>query len=368
MADVGAPSAVAATAMLHAMDRTNHDFASFFYSELYPKEARKAKRLGHGPPPMAVLQSALFVASQRKKHGMVRDVLELLMTLPPSEWNASVYRNALYCCAQASMGELSDTGLELIEWFMTDRLPFDPDEFSLFDSMRIAKHSSMDDQYALLHAYSERNRWPGLMAYTVMMEAHLQANAPSSYGHMVVEMMDAQNIRMDLKFATVYALLLVQNHDIPKLLHLIRSMVVDEPHIEPDLYFFSALLTMVAHQAGMDGCFELVASVTSIRHFEGVLERVCNVVMQMECEGFAMSSAGLVQVIQAVSSNREMDKVVSIVAQMVAGGPRVMPFDETVFSALWTQLDKYSCANKVSLKFIQQQATSQGFERTTSTL
>ncbi|RHZ30773.1 hypothetical protein DYB37_011969 [Aphanomyces astaci] len=344
MADVGAPSAVAATAMLHAMDRTNHDFASFFYSELYPKEARKAKRLGHGPPPMAVLQSALFVASQRKKHGMVRDVLELLMTLPPSEWNASVYRNALYCCAQASMGELSDTGLELIEWFMTDR----------------------------------RNRWPGLMAYTVMMEAHLQANAPSSYGHMVVEMMDAQNIRMDLKFATVYALLLVQNHDIPKLLHLIRSMVVDEPHIEPDLYFFSALLTMVAHQAGMDGCFELVASVTSIRHFEalylaliqvgltkGVLERVCNVVMQMECEGFAMSSAGLVQVIQAVSSNREMDKVVSIVAQMVAG---VMPFDETVFSALWTQLDKYSCANKVSLKFIQQQATSQGFERTTSTL
>ncbi|RHY16663.1 hypothetical protein DYB36_009874 [Aphanomyces astaci] len=347
MADVGAPSAAAATAMLHAMDRTNHDFASFFYSELYPKEARKAKRLGHGPPPMAVLQSALFVASQRKKHGMVRDVLELLMTLPPSEWNASVYRNALYCCAQASMGELSDTGLELIEWFMTDR-------------------------------YVRGNIPVGLMAYTVMMEAHLQANAPSSYGHMVVEMMDAQNIRMDLKFATVYALLLVQNHDIPKLLHLIRSMVVDEPHIEPDLYFFSALLTMVAHQAGMDGCFELVASVTSIRHFEalylaliqvgltkGVLERVCNVVMQMECEGFAMSSAGLVQVIQAVSSNREMDKVVSIVAQMVAG---VMPFDETVFSALWTQLDKYSCANKVSLKFIQQQATSQGFERTTSTL
>ncbi|RHY48406.1 hypothetical protein DYB34_009779, partial [Aphanomyces astaci] len=257
MADVGAPSAVAATAMLHAMDRTNHDFASFFYSELYPKEARKAKRLGHGPPPMAVLQSALFVASQRKKHGMVRDVLELLMTLPPSEWNASVYRNALYCCAQASMGELSDTGLELIEWFMTDR----------YVRGNIPVGASMSWGFVPLDCHSTRTR---LMAYTVMMEAHLQANAPSSYGHMVVEMMDAQNIRMDLKFATVYALLLVQNHDIPKLLHLIRSMVVDEPHIEPDLYFFSALLTMVAHQAGMDGCFELVASVTSIRHFEAL--------------------------------------------------------------------------------------------------
>ncbi|ETV97594.1 hypothetical protein H310_09490 [Aphanomyces invadans] len=370
VAAFGAPSANAASAMLQAMDRLNKDFEPFFYSELYSGEVNSRHM-----PPMSVLQAALFAASHRKKHKMVRDVIDLLMKIPPSQWNAAVYRNALYCCAESSVGELVEIGLELIEWFITERLPFDPDEYSLFDSLRIAKQSPPDDQYAILHAYSERNRWPNLMAYTMMMEAHLQAKAPSSYGNMVVDMMAAQQIPMDLKFATVYALLLLQNHNHVKLLDLIRTMVHDA-NVPPDEYFFHALLTTVADQSDIDGCFELVASITSIGHFEalymalihvglakGVLERVCNVVVQMECEGFAISSTALVKVIDAVRSNREMEKVVSIVAQLVGGGPRTIPFDATVFAALWTQLARFQCANKVSLKYLHQHAAAHGFDR-----
>ncbi|KAH9090590.1 hypothetical protein Ae201684P_014388 [Aphanomyces euteiches] len=356
------PTAIATSAMLNLYDRNGHDVAEFFRTELLERHPTAVT--------LPVLQSALFLSTQgeRQNQTFVRSLLELLEDVPPAQWNKKIYRKALMCCANDAV--MTDVGLAFIEMFLANKLPFLPDSNCLFDSLRLARRQSTELQYTLLHAYSERNEWPTLVMYTLMLESQLYIKAPTSQANMILDMMEAQNVKMDVKFATVYALLLSQNHNLDELVRLYAVLMTDGP--TPDDVFFKTVFAKVVKETDIDRGFDLMGSMLTIKHCAGVylglihvglekglVERVCNVVIQMECDGFAVDSTTILQVINAVTSSREMEKVVSILAQMLADS-REKAFDPEVFAVLGRQIARFGCANKMSLKYIQSQADAQG--------
>ncbi|KAF0686034.1 Aste57867_22128 [Aphanomyces stellatus] len=359
------PPPTAAAAMLNLYDRNGLDTFAFFRRELQEPHPDSLTR--------PVLEKALFLSSQRKTQtDFCRDVLTLLVqTMQPEDWTFSLYRRALRSCA-ADTAVAAKLGMELVDLFTCKRLSFEPhDKNCLFDSLRIAKRGTLDDQCAVLEAYSELNLWPAVSSYTTMMEHLVENQSPSAHAATILEMMATQGIAVDNKFATLYAMLLVRNQDLPNVLALVRLMVAQG--VAPTDYFFTAIFSELNALADIDTCFEFAASVASIRHFEalyvgliqaglerGVVERVCNVAVQMECEGCVVPSTTLVQIIDAVQSTREMEKVVTVVAQLMEGGPRPNPFPPQVYHALWAQLGRFKSSNKMALNFIRAQAAAQG--------
>ncbi|OQR92046.1 hypothetical protein THRCLA_08805 [Thraustotheca clavata] len=171
----------------------------------------------------------------------------------------------------------------------------------------------------------------------------------------------AQIVELDLKAATLFGCVFAQQCKQDELIKL---------ELKPDALFLCEILARLGTRLDVDMCLEFCKQVLYVARCQGceplllqrLLDRALNLVIEMECDGYTVDSAIVLDIVEKTSLNREMDKLISVFAQLNDGKVlRNEPFDEIVFNTLLQKATDMKVKPGMSLRFIQRQAKTHGY-------
>ncbi|OQR83301.1 hypothetical protein ACHHYP_14865 [Achlya hypogyna] len=341
--------------------RVDDGFKRFFRIAIAQHEARAP-----------TFHAALNLATAAHDADFVAEVIDAtVIDRPADAWRLDLpaYNKAL--CACAAHSELHTLGLQVYERMHAEQIA--PDELTMMACVKMAKSfPASAATFGLLEDFRRLDRWPTIKVYTAFLEI-LAQNEQWADCDLLLQVLEAQGVALDLKAATLFGCVFAQQRKQTALLELVAHM--HAKGIAPDALFLREILARLAVHWDIDMRLEFCKQVLTVARSQvyylstielclsqNLLDRALNLVVQMECDGFTVDAAVLVDVIDRAASTRDMEKVVSVVAQLMDGDvAREVPFGPEVLSVLLRKCAAMQIKTGTSLQFIRRQAAALGY-------
>ncbi|OQS04390.1 hypothetical protein THRCLA_03364 [Thraustotheca clavata] len=336
----------------------DESYKDFFYIAVERKEAN-----------LSMFRSAMNVAMASNDVEFMREIIESTVLNDAVELDLLAYNKALCGCAQHQ--ELHELGLQVFDHMHTHDVKVN--ELTMMACMKMAKSfPASSPTFDLLENFRQLDQWPTIKVYTAFLEI-LAQNEKWADCELLLQVLVAQNVELDLKAATLFGCVFAQQCKQDELIKLVKTM--RDKGIKPDALFLRDILARLGTHLDVDMCLDFCKQVLSVARCQeyyfsmielalqhGLLDRALNLVIQMECDGFTVNSAIVLDIVEKTTSNREMDKLISVFAQLNDGEvSREEPFDEIVFDTLLQKATDMKVKPGMSLRFIQRQAKAHGY-------
>jgi pentatricopeptide repeat protein len=277
----------------------------------------------------------------------------------PKKMSHVAYNDALLCLARC--GTL-DSATRLFDFMSVHVSTMEMDEVTMVAMVESYRNQSLEEIFELLDIFIEKGMHPTLEVYTSLL-AICSSRRLVEDAQAVYQMILQQGFEPDIKVYTPLVFIYASRCDVAGIVKLLHEM--KERQIEMDEQFFQYMFTALNDSAGADACFLLFREMRVAQGFDfpknlylalidigtksGFIERTLSMAYNMECEGFALPSAKMLELIKKTKSAVEAKHLVKTF-ELLHQGNKMMrePFDKSVYDAVKELLLRLSMQDEAS--------------------
>lgn len=234
------------------------------------------------------------------------------------EWLLPIeqYNDALGCLAEADAYEQAR---ELFETRLLGNPFVAPDHITMVELVESYRGASLSELFRLMEVFLEEfGLAPNTQVYTSLLAACARQRLAGDATALLASMR-AHRVPPDVKTFTTVAFIYGAQGDHAGVVDLVRAM--HDEGLAPDQKFFDYALNALYEASGIDVCFALLGEVCAagfpVPHglyhalielgtARGLVERTLHVAYNMECDGFALSSAQMRALVARSVSDAEV--------------------------------------------------------------
>lgn len=249
-----------------------------------------------------------------------------------------------------------------------------PDHVTMLEIVENHRDAPFSDVFHLMELFLEWDLCPNLQVFTSLLATCARRRLIGD-AMALLDAMKAQGVEPDVKTFTVIAFVYGTHADVGGIVRILKTMASKD--VATDDVFFAYVLNALNGASGIDVCFALVRemrdanlripdglynALIDVGTRAGVVERTLHMAYNMECDGFTLSSARMLALIDRCGSTPELTELLRTFELLHQGAQTsgVARFDAEVYEALIDVLARF--AKKDAIPKVRQLALASGHD------